>query len=115
MPEESVPPEMSAEGQLASLEPPKAPAVPPPPPIRSELPKRDRMEAPTALRAYRRMGLAYMVPASLMVPIVLLTVLGSWLDGQLASREQVWTIGGALLGTVIGFVHMVRTVRSLGR
>lgn len=115
MPDTEEPEEKSAEERLLSLEPPKAPPVPPPPELRADLPKREAPETNRVIGSYRGMGVAYMVPASLVVPIVLFTLLGNWMDGKMATREPVWTLGGALLGSVVGIINMVRAARSLGR
>ena len=55
----------------------------------------------------RRMGLAYVLPTALIAPIVIITLAGWWLDDHF-HKSPWFTLGGALLGTVSGFVNMIR-------
>ena len=62
----------------------------------------------------RQMGLAYVLPTALVAPIVLLTLAGYWLDGRF-HLSPYGTLGGALLGTVSGFINMIRIAGKMDR
>jgi len=62
---------------------------------------------------YRRFGLAYTIPTALIAPVVVLTFLGAWLDGRFGSGSSGFTIGGAVLGLVVGTINMLRLASRL--
>jgi len=61
---------------------------------------------------YRQMGLAYTIPALLVAPIVLLTLLGAWVDHRMHG-SSVCTLLGAVLGSVVGLMNMIRAAQKL--
>ena len=63
---------------------------------------------------YQRMGIAYTIPLMLVAPIIALLLLGAWLDSKL-HRAPLFTLGGALVGTIVGFMNMIRTANRLNR
>lgn len=95
-------------------EAPNPPEVPEPPGIDVRLPAKEPSRNEDAEAGYRRMGIAYTIPIALVAPIVLLTVAGAWLDGRL-HRSPAFTLGGALVGIIVGFINMVRLAARLDR
>lgn len=79
------------------------PRLPPHPKVRQAEPSQ-----------YQRMGIAYTIPAALIAPIVVLTLLGAWLDARYHTSPNL-TLGGALLGTISGFLNMIRMVNKLNK
>jgi F0F1-type ATP synthase assembly protein I len=88
---------------------PELPAVPE---LRPKLPPKERPSEDGA--ELRRRGLAWTIPSALIAPIVVLTLLGSWLDGRFGTGSA-WTAGGAILGTISGFINMIRLADRLNR
>lgn len=86
--------------------------LPKPPALHPELPPPDR---PVSERSagYRRFGLAYTIPTALIAPVVVLTLLGAWLDQRMGDASSGYTIGGAVLGLVVGTVNMLRLAARL--
>ena len=68
--------------------------------------------AGTGVKQYRQMGIAYTIPVSLIAPIILLTAAGWWLDKKL-NKAPMFTLGGAILGAITGFINMFRMVSKL--
>ena len=100
-------------GDPASLpQVPEVPELPRPPglkpPLARAAPQKERGES----GEYRKMGIAYSIPAALIAPIVVLTLGGWWLDGRF-HLSPYGTLGGALLGTVSGFINMIRIAGKL--
>lgn len=95
---------------------PAAPLVPETPVLKPKLPPRPkRTDRETEDQAdARNMGLAYVLPMALAAPIVLLTLAGWWLDDHF-HKSPYFTLGGALLGTVSGFINMIRIAGKLNR
>ena len=91
---------------------PSVPTLPEAPKLRPNLPpiKKPSEEA----RNYQQMGLAYTLPAALVAPILVLTLLGWWLDEKF-HRSPIFTLCGALLGTVTGFINMFRIANKLDK
>lgn len=82
------------------------------PDLNPKLPPRPR-QLPVHDDEPHRMGLAYVVPASLAAPVIVLTVLGAWGDARL---HWGWlTPAAAVLGFVVGLVNMVRITSRLDR
>jgi hypothetical protein len=94
---------------------PPVPSLPDTPKISPILPPEPRHIERKAMQDsadYRRAGLAYTIPTALIAPIVLLTLIGWWLDGHF-NKSPDFTLGGALLGVVVGFLNMFRLVNKL--
>ena len=62
----------------------------------------------------RRSGIAYTLPASLIAPVVVLTFAGYWLDAKFKTGQS-WTLFGALLGMVCGFINMFKIANKLNK
>jgi hypothetical protein len=93
---------------------PAMPEVPRAPSLKPSLPPRPvpgGSEKPSDLQ---KAGVAYTLPASLIAPIIVLTVAGYWLDEKYG-KYPVFTIAGALLGTVSGFINMIRIANKLNK
>jgi F0F1-type ATP synthase assembly protein I len=88
---------------------PDIPDLPEAPLLKPNLPRLDKRSARQieGEDTARRMGLAYVLPTALIAPIVLLTLAGWWLDDHF-HLSPYCTLGGALLGTVTGFINMIR-------
>ncbi len=86
--------------------------LPKPPALHPELPPPD---SPVSERSagYRRFGLAYTIPTALIAPVVVLTLLGAWLDQRMGSASSGYTIGGAVIGLVVGTMNMLRLAARL--
>ncbi|MGC8666619.1 MAG: AtpZ/AtpI family protein [Chthonomonadales bacterium] len=93
---------------------PPLPEVPEPPKVEVRLPPKEARQTEDLEAGYRRMGIAYTIPIALVAPIVLLTLLGAWLDGRLR-HSPAFTLGGALVGIVVGLLNMIRLVARLNR
>ena len=90
---------------------PEVPALPDVPKLKASLPSRPVEHKEQS--QYGKAGLAYSLPAALVAPIVLFTVGGYFLDQKLHSGSK-FTLAGALLGIVVGFVNMIRMASKLG-
>ena len=92
---------------------PAVPTLPDVPTLKPNLPPRpDRARG--EVTETQRMGLAYTLPAALIAPIVVLTLAGYWLDSRF-HKSPYFTLGGALLGAVSGFINMIRIANRLNR
>jgi F0F1-type ATP synthase assembly protein I len=91
---------------------PSTPTLPDAPILKPNLPKLTKPNQ--AAEEYRQMGIAYTLPAMLVAPILLLTLIGYWLDGHF-NKSPAFTLGGALLGAVTGFINLIRTASKLNR
>lgn len=102
----------SESGHEKLPEVPSAPRLPDAPVIRADLPARPTESQSEGLKQYRNMGIAYTIPMALLAPIVVLLVGGWWLD-QRFHKSPVFTLAGALVGTVVGFINMFRLASRL--
>jgi F0F1-type ATP synthase assembly protein I len=95
---------------------PEVPAIPTLPDVPTLKPDLPHMPKPRGEGAteQQRMGLAYTLPAALIAPIVVLTLTGYWLDNRF-HKSPYFTLGGALLGAVTGFMNMIRIANRLNR
>lgn len=91
-------------------EKPSVNTLPEAPTLKPNLPKPTKPSREAEV--YRQMGIAYSIPAMLIAPIVLLTVVGYWLDGHY-HKLPTFTLCGALIGAVTGLINMIRAVGKL--
>ena len=91
---------------------PEAPDLPEAPELRPNLPKLGREKPSEEAENYRKMGIAYTIPAALVAPILVLTLGGWWLDAKL-HKSPAFTLGGAILGAIAGFINMIRMASKL--
>ncbi len=89
--------------------------LPEPPELHVRLPDRTVDGTSESARQYGQWGLAYTVPIALVAPVVLLTWLGSWLDGRVGTSGSEFTMMGAVLGLIVGLRNMTSIVRRLNR
>jgi len=92
---------------------PEVPELPEAPELRPRLPPQPGAEPPNS-EDLRRAGLAYTIPVALIAPVVVLTLVGWWLDGQF-QMSPLFTLGGALLGFASGLINMIRIANRLNR
>jgi hypothetical protein len=93
---------------------PEVPDVPGAPRLTPRLPPRPISRAAEKPSDLHKAGIAYTLPASLIAPIIVLTVAGYWLDEKY-QKYPAFTIAGALLGTVSGFINMIRIANKLNK
>lgn len=60
------------------------------------------------------MGIAYSLPTALIAPVLVLTLLGAWLDSR-TGADSLWTLSGAVIGFVAGLINMLRLADRLNR
>lgn len=106
-------PKQDEDAPLEMPDLPSLPTLPDAPTLKPNLPSRSKPKNESA-KDYQQMGIAYTIPALLITPIVLLTVGGWWLDTHY-HKSPAFTLGGALLGTVCGFINMFRAVSKLNK
>ena len=102
---EALDPELPAVPSVPEL--PRAPNLSPSLPPRPKPPSEERNDLQKA-------GIAYTIPASLIAPIIVLTIGGYWLDEKF-ERYPLFTISGALLGSIAGFINMIRIANKLNK
>jgi F0F1-type ATP synthase assembly protein I len=104
------------EGAEALPKLPPVPDLPDAPVLKPNLPPREKRSAKEKEEQAdaRQMGLAYVLPTALAAPVVLLTLAGWWLDNHF-HKSPYFTLGGALLGTVSGFINMIRIAGKMDR
>jgi hypothetical protein len=86
--------------------------LPEPPELRANLPVPSVPLSKTGAQ-YRRYGLAYTIPTALIAPVLVLTLLGAWLDGRGGGLSSAYTIAGAVIGIVVGMLNMLRLAARL--
>ena len=96
----------------AAPELPRVPELPQPPKIEVNLPKLGDRAEEQKVEQLRKMGVAYNIPASLIAPIIVLSVGGIWLDKRFGGGS-VFTAVGFILGVIVGFMNMIRMVQRL--
>jgi F0F1-type ATP synthase assembly protein I len=107
--------EMTDKGGGAEKEPANGiTQLPEPPELVPALPEARAKEPTPESDQYRQMGIAYTVPAALVAPVIVLTLMGVWLDGRWGNEPSGFTIGGAVLGIVVGVISMLRMASRLG-
>jgi F0F1-type ATP synthase assembly protein I len=92
---------------------PPLPELPEAPVMKPNLPPRAKRLGEEASQT-QKMGLAYVLPTALAAPVVVLTLAGYWLD-QRFHKSPYFTMGGALLGMISGFINMLRIANRLNR
>jgi multisubunit Na+/H+ antiporter MnhG subunit len=70
--------------------------------------KTDKKPKASNISFMRFSGMAFSMAAA----IGLFTYLGVWLDGRLASEGRVWTVVGALFGTIVAMYQVIRSLKS---
>ncbi len=93
---------------------PPLPELPDAPKLQPNLPRREKPVLEESSEQYQRMGIAYTIPLALAAPIIALLLLGAWLDKVLHTSPG-FTLGGALLGTISGFINMIRIANKLNK
>jgi F0F1-type ATP synthase assembly protein I len=95
---------------------PPVPELPETPVLKPNLPAREKRSTKDMEKDHsaRQMGLAYVLPTALAAPVVLLTLGGWWLDDRFRLSPYC-TLSGALLGTVSGFINMIRIAGKMDR
>jgi len=101
------------EAPLAEL--PPRPDLPPPPEPVVRLKSSPVPGTSPQAEQYRQMGLAYSLPVALIAPVLVLTLLGAWLDSKLRSTGSWFTLAGAALGLIVGVRNMIGIASRLGR
>jgi hypothetical protein len=91
---------------------PAVPEIPDAPSLKPILPPRPIPRAEEKPSDLQKAGVAYSLPASLIAPIIVLTIAGYWLDEKYGNYPA-FTITGALLGTISGFINMIRIANKL--
>ena len=107
-------PEEDDRGREAVPELPETPDLPRTPELNPVLPPRPLRPAEEKASDLQKAGIAYTLPASLIAPIIVLTLAGYWLDERFG-KSPAFTISGALLGAVTGFINMIRIANKLNR
>ena len=93
---------------------PPIPELPEAPRLKPNLPPRPKPAGQEEPSQYQQMGIAYTIPIALVTPIIFLTLIGAWLDARY-HRSPLCTVGGALVGTIVGFMNMIRMLGKLNR
>jgi F0F1-type ATP synthase assembly protein I len=93
---------------------PRVPELPQPPKIDVKLPKLSDKAEEQKVEQLRKMGVAYNIPASLIAPIIVLSVGGIWLDKRFGGGS-IFTAIGLILGVIVGFMNMIRMVQRLDK
>lgn len=91
---------------------PPMPDLPQAPALKADLPPKPKPAAEESAKEYGRMGLAYTIPMALVVPIIALTLGGWWLD-QRFHKSPAFTLVGAIVGTIVGFINLFRLASKL--
>lgn len=107
--------EVPAGGTEGSAPVIERPELPRPPDVQVQLPSVQKPGTSPQSEQYRQMGLAYSLPAALIAPVLVLTLLGAWLDSKFPNANSGFTLTGALLGLIVGVRNMIRLASRLGR
>ena len=89
------------------------PTIPDVPVIKVNLPPREKIDK-EAENDKQKLGMAYVLPSALAAPVIVLTLSGYWLDGRF-HKSPWFTLVGALLGMVSGFINMIRIANRLDK
>lgn len=93
---------------------PPMPTLPDVPELKPNLPKPQKSRLQDSASEYQRLGVAYTIPIALITPILLLTLGGAWLDSRY-QKSPWFLLGGALIGTIVGFINMIRIANKLNK
>jgi F0F1-type ATP synthase assembly protein I len=102
-------------GEIPLPPTPALPELPKPPAPNVRLPKPRNPGSSSQAEEYRRMGVAYTIPIALIAPVIVLTLAGTWLDKKLFGGGSGLTIGGAILGLVVGVRNVISMVSRLDK
>src|SRR2546423_12251820 len=91
---------------------PSLPDLPKAPRLTPDLPKVLKPRIEESAAQYQKMGIAYTIPMALVVPIIGLT-LGGWLLDERLHRSPAFTLAGAIIGTIVGFINLFRMAAKL--
>src|SRR5438046_5860805 len=91
---------------------PRLPDLPKAPRLTPDLPRVQKPKIEESAAEYQKMGIAYTIPMALVVPIIALTLAGWWLDGRI-HKSPFFTLVGAVIGTIVGFMNMFRMAAKL--
>src|SRR2546423_10051807 len=91
---------------------PSLPDLPKAPRLTPDLPKVHKPKIEESAAQYQKMGIAYTIPMALVVPIIGLTLAGWWLDGRF-HKSPMFTLGGAVVGTIVVFMNLFRMAAKL--
>ncbi len=89
--------------------------LPEPPEVKVQLPQVQRPVTSPNVEDYRQMGVAYSLPIALITPVLVLTLIGAWLDSRLGGQAYGFTLGGAILGLIVGVRNMLGMASRLGK
>ncbi len=94
---------------------PPAPPVPEAPKLTMPLPPHPSKPRPGAVEpgSYNKLALATTAATSFIMPIIVLSVGGWWLDQKLHHITPWFAMAGVLLGLVVGVSALLKVVRRL--
>ncbi len=94
---------------------PPGPEVPEPPNIKSKLPPHPAKPEPGSFQpgSYNKMAIAATAASSFIMPIIVLSVLGWWLDQKLHHTTNWMAMIGVLLGLVAGISGLLNVLKRL--
>ncbi len=94
---------------------PPAPDIPEAPRIVANLPPHPDKARPGAVApgSYKNAGLAYSAASAFIMPIIVLSLGGWWLDRKLNHATFWLAFGGVLLGLIVGVTALLRVVNQM--
>ncbi len=94
---------------------PRAPQVPEPPKMTSPLPPHPAKPRPGAVEpgGYNKLALATTAATSFIMPIIVLSVGGWWLDQKMHHATAWFAMSGVLVGLVVGVSALLKIVSRL--
>ena len=111
--------EAAEEDDLLSRFPatPETPEVPDVPKFAVKLPPHSSKIQPGSIApdSYGKMGLAFTAATSFIMPVVVLSVGGWWLDQKLHHTTAWLAFAGVLLGLVTGVVSLINVMNKLSK
>src|SRR5581483_8359396 len=93
---------------------PPGPEVPEPPKIKSKLPPHPAKPEPGSFQpgSYNKMAIAATAASSFIMPIIVLSVAGWWLDGKLHTAPWL-AFTGVLVGLIAGVASLLNVIKRL--